>query len=349
MFKPHSSYRNHLHLEVAKHYKNSSDSYFVPEVKTKILKECYSCQQISEACAAVNTGTKNARDTWIAAKGASIFQSRHMNVWLREQINCLINEGNNIKANILDLQGAMRNMKAELKRIKQAEETITSLETEIEAANKNQQEQTVTASLEEQYLKKLERDNENLHLRIFMFSEKRELQECKLTCGEEDEVFTKMKHQIRELEEYIQEYQVKIQVLQDREKALQGELSAVAKDKARHQIKFPGKFLNLHPKSLMYEIARAELEEKMRREEKSVKKQLCGGRTKVTWVLIVLWHLAGVLLVILLTLLLVALFILSACLSNHSVTEAYQRPVWQFLDYYFQPYMQLYSTGILPK
>ncbi|XP_053243412.1 uncharacterized protein LOC128413406 [Podarcis raffonei] len=355
--------------------------------------------KISEAFTAVNIGTKNARDSWIAAKGASIFQSRHTNIWLREQINCLITEGNNIKANILDLQGAMKNMKAELKRhvsiinvvlseclipaweqlffrrIKRAEEKITYLETEIEATKKNQEEETVTASLEEQYLKKLEKDNENLHLRIFMLSEKssaltasmkinqqsylqlcchvnklkRELQECKLTCGEEDEVFTKMKHQIWELEEYIQEYKVKIQVLQDREKSLQDELSAVAKDKVRHQSKLPGKFLNLHPKSLMYELARAELEEKMRREEKFVKKQLCGGRTKITWVLIGLWHFAGVLLVIVLTVLLVTVFILTACLSNHTVTEAYQRPVWQFLDYYIQPYMQLYSTGILPK
>ncbi|XP_077786129.1 uncharacterized protein LOC114596736 isoform X3 [Podarcis muralis] len=348
---------------------------------TKIMWKAYcgsfggSTTEISEAFTAVNIGTKNARDSWIAAKGASIFQSRHTNIWLREQINCLITEGNNIKANILDLQGAMKNMKAELKRIKQAEEKITYLETEIEATKKNQEEETVTASLEEQYLKKLEKDNENLHLRIFMLSEKssaltasmkinqqsylqlcchvnklkRELQECKLTCGEEDEVFTKMKHQIWELEEYIQEYKVKIQVLQDREKSLQDELSAVAKDKVRHQSKLPGKFLNLHPKSLMYELARAELEEKMRREEKFVKKQLCGGRTKITWVLIGLWHFAGVLLVIVLTVLLVTVFILTACLSNHTVTEAYQRPVWQFLDYYIQPYMQLYSTGILPK
>lgn len=56
------------------------------------------------------------RDTWIAAKGASIFQSRHMNICLREQITYLLNEGNNIKANIWDLQDTMRTMKAELKR-----------------------------------------------------------------------------------------------------------------------------------------------------------------------------------------------------------------------------------------
>ncbi|CAI5775409.1 Hypothetical predicted protein [Podarcis lilfordi] len=310
--------------------------------------------KISEAFTAVNIGTKNARDSWIAAKGASIFQSRHTNIWLREQINCLITEGNNIKANILDLQGAMKNMKAELKRIKQAEEKITYLETEIEATKKNQEEETVTASLEEQYLKKLEKDNENLHLRIFMLSEKssaltasmkinqqsylqlcchvnklkRELQECKLTCGEEDEVFTKMKHQIWELEEYIQEYKVKIQVLQDREKSLQDELSAVAKDKVRHQSKLPGR-------------------------KNAKRREICEETalwwTKITWVLIGLWHFAGVLLVIVLTILLVTVFILTACLSNHTVTEAYQRPVWQFLDYYIQPYMQLYSTGILPK
>ncbi|KAF7253849.1 Laminin subunit beta-4 [Varanus komodoensis] len=182
-----------------------------------------------------------------------------MNIWLREQVNCLINEGNIIKANIWDLQASMKNMKAELKRIKQAEEKITFIEKQTEAVKKNQEEQSVVASAEEQYLKKLEKDNENLHLKIFMLSEKsstlttsrkinqqsylqlcchvnklrRELQESKLTCGEEDEVFIKMKHQIRELEGYVQEYQVKIQVLQDREKALQDELSAVAKDKAQ--------------------------------------------------------------------------------------------------------------------
>ncbi|XP_025027620.1 uncharacterized protein LOC112541606, partial [Python bivittatus] len=260
-------------------------------------------KQISETYVAVNKETKNARDTWIAAKGSSIFQSRHMNMWLREQIKCLLNEGNNIKANIWDLQEVMRNTKAELKRIKQAEEAITFLETDIEAAKKKQEEENETASLEEQFLKKMEKDNENLHLRIFMLSEKssaltaskninqqnylqlccyvnkrwRELQECKLTCEEEDEIFTKMKHQIRELEEHIQEYEVKIQVLQDREKTLQSELLAVAKEKARCHSKFPGKFLNLHPKNLMYEIARAELEEKIRREEKPMKKKLCGG------------------------------------------------------------------------
>ncbi|XP_053167203.1 uncharacterized protein LOC128351561 isoform X4 [Hemicordylus capensis] len=340
-------------------------------------------KQPSEACVAVSAEnnnsckleTKNARDTWLAAKGSSNFQSRHMNIWLREQINCILNEGNNIKANIWDVQRTMRNMKGELKRIKQAEETITFLESQIQEAKKSQEQESATASLEDQYLKKLEKDNENVHLRIFMLSEKssalaasrklnqqsylqlcchvnklrRELQECKLTCGEEDEAFTKMKHQIRELEEYLQEYQVKIQVLQDREKTLKNELSAVEKDKARRRIKFPGKFLNINPKSLMYELARAELEEKIQREEKPMNKQLCGGRVKVAWILMVLWHFAGILLVILLTVLLVTLFILGICLSNHTVTEAYQRPRWQFLDYYFQPYMQLYSPGILPK
>nr|XP_020671600.1 uncharacterized protein LOC110091715 isoform X9 [Pogona vitticeps] len=223
-------------------------------------------KQISKTRVAVSAGTKNDWETWIAANGASAFQSKHMNTWLREQINCLINEGNSIKANIWDLQEAMKNMKAELRRIKQVEEKITFLETQIEAAKKNQEEERIAASFEEQYLEKLEKDTENLHLRIFMLSEKssaltaskkinqrsylqlcchvsklqRELQECNLTCAEEDEVFTKMKHQIRELEEYMQEYQVKIEVLQDREKALQDELSAVMKKRAGQQTKFPG-------------------------------------------------------------------------------------------------------------
>ncbi|XP_062832566.1 structural maintenance of chromosomes protein 6 isoform X7 [Anolis carolinensis] len=223
--------------------------------------------KISETCVAVATGTKSTRETWIAAKGASVFQSRHMNIWLRKQINCLINEGNNIKANVWDLQVTMRNMKAELKRIKHTEEKITYLEKEIETARKNHEEENITTSSEEQYLKKLEKDKENLHLRIFMLSEKssaliaskeinqqsylqlycnvnklqRELQECKLICVEEDDVFTKMKHQIRELEEYIQEYQGKIQVLEDREKNLKKELSAIVKDKTQHRIKFQGR------------------------------------------------------------------------------------------------------------
>ncbi|KAH0623940.1 hypothetical protein JD844_007155 [Phrynosoma platyrhinos] len=124
----------------------------------------YSCQQISKTCVAVSAGTKNTRQTWIAAKGASIFQSRHINVWLREQINCLINEGNNIKANIWDLQGAMRNMKAELKRIKQAEEKITYLEKEIETTRKNREEENTGTPLEEQYLKKLVCHNEKKYL-----------------------------------------------------------------------------------------------------------------------------------------------------------------------------------------
>lgn len=331
--------------------------------------------KISESSVAVSVKTSNARDTWLAAKGASIFQSKHMNIWLREQINCLLSEGNNIKASIWDLQRSMRNMKGELKRIKYAEDKITFLEAEIQEAKKTQDEQNTAAALEDQYLQKLENDNENLHLRIFMLSEKgsslitsrkvnqqsylqlcchvnklrRELQECKLTCGEEDETFTKMKHQIRELEEYLQEYQVKMQALQDREKTLQDELSTLEKGRAQRRIKFPGKFLNLNPQSLMYELARAELEERIQRGDKTVNKQLCGGRMKIVWILLFLWHFADILLVILLTVLLAILFILGVCLSNHTVTEAYQRPMWQFLDYYIQPYMQLYSTGILPN
>ncbi|XP_039224032.1 putative protein tag-278 isoform X4 [Crotalus tigris] len=221
----------------------------------------------SETYVAVNKETKNAWDTWIAAKGASTFQSRHMNICLREQITYLLNEGNNIKANIWDLQDTMRNMKAELKRIKQAEEAIAFLETDIEATKKRQEEENETASSEEEFLKKVEKDNENLHMRIFMLSEKsstltaskninqrnylqlccyvnklqRELQECKLICGEEDEVFRKMKHQIQELEECVQEYEVKIQILQDREKTLQTELQAVEKEKARSHSNFPGR------------------------------------------------------------------------------------------------------------
>ncbi|KAG8135869.1 hypothetical protein E2320_008850, partial [Naja naja] len=222
---------------------------------------------ISETYVALNKETKNAQDTWIAVKGSSNFQSRHMNICLREQITYLLNEGNNIKASIWDLQDTMRIMKAQLRRIKQAEEAITFLETDMEAAKKRQEEENETASSEEEFLKKLEKDNENLHMRIFMLSEKssaltaskninqrnylqlccyvnklqRELQECELTCGDEDE----MKHQIQELEEC--------------------------------HSNFPGKFLNLHPKNLMYEIARAQLEEKIRREERPMKQQLCGG------------------------------------------------------------------------
>ncbi|XP_034296208.1 uncharacterized protein LOC117678832 isoform X5 [Pantherophis guttatus] len=311
-------------------------------------------KQISETYVAVNKETKNARDTWIAAKGASIFQSRHMNICLREQITYLLNEGNNIKANIWDLQDTMRTMKAELKRIKQAEEAITVLETDMEAVKKRQEEESETAFSEEEFLQKLEKDNENLHMRIFMLSEKssaltaskninqrnylqlccyvnklqRELQECKLICGEEDEVFRKMKHQIQELEEYVQEYEVKIQILQDREKTVQIELSAVEKEKARCHSNFPGRKNKKGREA--YETAAL-------------------WWWKLAWVFIILWHFAGILLVILLTVLLVILFVLGVCLSNHTVTEAYQRPLWRFLDYYIQPHIQLYSTGLLPK
>ncbi|KAJ6669283.1 hypothetical protein lerEdw1_008092 [Lerista edwardsae] len=326
------------------------------------------------------------RDTWLAAKGTSIFQSKHMNIWLREQINCLLSEGNNIKASIWDLQRSMRNMKGELKRIKHAEEKITFLEAEIQEAKKTQEEQNTAAALEDQYLKKLENDNENLHLRIFMLSEKgsslmasrkvnqqsylqlcchvnklrRELQECKLTCGEEDEAFTKMKHQIRELEEYLQEYQVKIKVLQDREKTLQDELSTLEKARAQDGnggskkmlcnyslLGMPRDLCSLTSKILADEPD--PMEERIQRGDKTINKQLCGGRMKIVWILLFLWHFADILLVILLSVLLAILFILGVCLSNHTVTEAYQRPMWQFLDYYIQPYMQLYSTGILPN
>nr|XP_008104588.1 PREDICTED: uncharacterized protein LOC100562938 isoform X2 [Anolis carolinensis] len=284
--------------------------------------------KISETCVAVATGTKSTRETWIAAKGASVFQSRHMNIWLRKQINCLINEGNNIKANVWDLQVTMRNMKAELKRIKHTEEKITYLEKEIETARKNHEEENITTSSEEQYLKKLEKDKENLHLRIFMLSEKRELQECKLICVEEDDVFTKMKHQIRELEEYIQEYQGKIQVLEDREKNLKKELSAIVKDKTQHRIKFQG---------------RKNTERRKFCEEAAL------WWVRIAWIFKVLWHFVGFLLVILLLVFLVTLFILHFCLSNQTMTEAYHHSTWQIMGYYIQPYMEMHSSGILPN
>ncbi|XP_065412300.1 uncharacterized protein LOC135973347 isoform X5 [Chrysemys picta bellii] len=187
-------------------------------------------------------------------------------------------------------------------RIKQAETMKTLLEAEIQTAKKTLEEERVSASQKELYLRKLEKDNEDLNLRLLMLSEEnssltvsrrasqrshmqlwadvhklgKKLQECKLAFGVEDEIFRKIKHQTRELEESIKEYEAVIQVLQNKEKSLQDQLS-VAEEKARTLPRTPCNILNINPKSLMFEIVKAELEDKIRGKEKNQMKHIFGG------------------------------------------------------------------------
>nr|XP_025042925.1 uncharacterized protein LOC102453010 isoform X3 [Pelodiscus sinensis] len=176
----------------------------------------------------------------------------------------------------------------------------------------------------------------------------KKLQESKLASDAEDEIFRKMKQRIRELEESIKEYEAVIQVLQDKEKSLQDQLSA-AEEKTRTLPKKASNILNINPKSLMSEIVKAELEDKIRGKGKKQRKHFFGGRLNPKWILVVLWHLTGMLLAILLAATLVTLFVLWTCVSEHTVTEAYHQPIWQFLDYYLWPHMKLHSSGMLPK
>ncbi|XP_065412297.1 uncharacterized protein LOC135973347 isoform X2 [Chrysemys picta bellii] len=242
------------------------------------------------------------RDIWIAAAGDSVFQSQHINKLLKKQLQSLCKEGNNIKTSIGDVEKAMSSMEAKLSRIKQAETMKTLLEAEIQTAKKTLEEERVSASQKELYLRKLEKDNEDLNLRLLMLSEEnssltvsrrasqrshmqlwadvhklgKKLQECKLAFGVEDEIFRKIKHQTRELEESIKEYEAVIQVLQNKEKSLQDQLS-VAEEKARTLPRTPCNILNINPKSLMFEIVKAELEDKIRGKEKNQMKHIFGG------------------------------------------------------------------------
>ncbi|XP_044887334.1 intracellular protein transport protein USO1-like isoform X3 [Mauremys mutica] len=303
---------------------------------------------ISGTSPAASEETDYCWDIWIAAEGDSVFQSQHINMLLKEQLQSLCKEGNNIKTSIGDVEKAMSSMEAELSRIKQAETMKTLLEAEIQTAKKTLEEEQESASQKELYLRKLEKDNEDLHLRLLMLSEEKKLQECKLASGVEDEIFRKMKHQARELEESIKEYEAVIQVLQNKEKSLQDQLSA-AEEKARTLPRTPSNILSINPKSLMFEIVKAELEDKIRGKEKNQMKHIFGGRLSPKWILVLLWQLTGVLLAILLAATLVTLFVLYTCFSDHTVTEAYHQPPWQFLDYYLWPYMKLHSSGMLPK
>ncbi|XP_044887333.1 intracellular protein transport protein USO1-like isoform X2 [Mauremys mutica] len=241
---------------------------------------------ISGTSPAASEETDYCWDIWIAAEGDSVFQSQHINMLLKEQLQSLCKEGNNIKTSIGDVEKAMSSMEAELSRIKQAETMKTLLEAEIQTAKKTLEEEQESASQKELYLRKLEKDNEDLHLRLLMLSEEnssltvsrrasqrshmqlwadvhklgKKLQECKLASGVEDEIFRKMKHQARELEESIKEYEAVIQVLQNKEKSLQDQLSA-AEEKARTLPRTPSNILSINPKSLMFEIVKAELAE----------------------------------------------------------------------------------------
>lgn len=72
-------------------------------------------------------------------------------------------------------------------------------------------------------------------------------------------------------------------------------------------------------------------------------------RMNPKWILVLLWQLTGVLVAIILAAPLVTLVVICMCLSDHTVTEAYHQPLWQFLDYYLWPYMMLHNSGMLPK
>ncbi|XP_065412298.1 uncharacterized protein LOC135973347 isoform X3 [Chrysemys picta bellii] len=225
------------------------------------------------------------RDIWIAAAGDSVFQSQHINKLLKKQLQSLCKEGNNIKTSIGDVEKAMSSMEAKLSRIKQAETMKTLLEAEIQTAKKTLEEERVSASQKELYLRKLNssltvsrRASQRSHMQLWADVHKlgKKLQECKLAFGVEDEIFRKIKHQTRELEESIKEYEAVIQVLQNKEKSLQDQLS-VAEEKARTLPRTPCNILNINPKSLMFEIVKAELEDKIRGKEKNQMKHIFGG------------------------------------------------------------------------
>ncbi|XP_019368383.1 PREDICTED: uncharacterized protein LOC109294459 [Gavialis gangeticus] len=205
---------------------------------------------------------------------------------LKEQIECLLKEEEIIKANIRDVEKDISSMEAELSRIKQAETMKIHLEAELQTVQKTLKEEHVLELEMDLYLRKLEKDNEDFNLRMLMLSEEssalmasrkasqnshrqlqlqirkleRKLQECILASTAEDEVCTKMQHQAQELEESIKEYDAVIQVLQNKEKSLQDQLFAAEEEKARN-LTLPGNILNINPKSLLFEIASAELDE----------------------------------------------------------------------------------------
>ncbi|XP_019345342.2 uncharacterized protein LOC132243208 [Alligator mississippiensis] len=224
--------------------------------------------------------------TWISTEEDSVFQSWHINKLLKEQIECLLKEEEIIEANIRDVEKDISSMEVELSRIKQAETMKIHLEAELQTAQKTLEEEHVLELEMDLYLRKLEKDNEDFNLRILMLSEEssalmasrkasqnshrqlqlqirkleRKLQERILDSTAEDEVFIKMQHQAQELEESIKEYEAVIQVLQNKEKTLQDQLFAAEEEKARN-LTLPGNVLNINPKSLLFEIANAEMDE----------------------------------------------------------------------------------------
>ncbi|XP_075793377.1 uncharacterized protein LOC102453010 isoform X5 [Pelodiscus sinensis] len=252
-------------------------------------------------------GSRGIRDIWRAAKDDSVFQHQHINILLKEQLQRLCQERNNIKASIGDVKKATSSMEAELSRIKQAETMKTLLEAELQTAKKTLEEEHVSASEKEIHLWKLEKDNEDLHVRILMLSE-----EISSLTGSR----RASQHSHMQLWAHVHKLQKKLQ---------ESKLASDAED----------------------EIFRKE--DKIRGKGKKQRKHFFGGRLNPKWILVVLWHLTGMLLAILLAATLVTLFVLWTCVSEHTVTEAYHQPIWQFLDYYLWPHMKLHSSGMLPK
>ncbi|XP_077174889.1 uncharacterized protein LOC143828381 isoform X2 [Paroedura picta] len=351
-------------------------------------------------------GTNSTSDLWMATKD-TFLQTRHTNQRLEGQLHCLLKEGDIIRAKDRDLQRNVTAMRAELRRVKKVEKRNIFLEAEIQAGRKKLDEERVSTSLAEQYLKKLKENNERLHSRMSVLSEesaalaesqkiiqqeylqlschvnklRRQIQECKLSCAEKDEVLAKMKRESRKVEECIKEYEEAIQVLEDREQTQEDKMSGFAEKSLRRQIPFSNNNLNINPWSLMNEIVNAELiygatsiqqdppqcglhvpdsqgitvgeptkgkvielqeDDGMRRA--AAPPQILWWVTKA-WLSV--WWLTGIFLTIFLASLLICLLILNFGISNETVTELYHQPM-KFMGYTIRPYMQLDFDSALP-
>uniref|UniRef100_A0ACB8G1S6 Uncharacterized protein n=1 Tax=Sphaerodactylus townsendi TaxID=933632 RepID=A0ACB8G1S6_9SAUR len=146
-------------------------SYLLSEV-TNILKGFDVSPQISEDDASDNkeTNNKDASDPWTTTEEAFL-QSRYTNTRLKEQLQCILNEVDNIRAKYWDSQRDVTALRAELRRIKKLEDRNVFLEAEIQAVRKKMEEEHVSESLEEEYLKKLKTDKEHLHRKMSKLSE----------------------------------------------------------------------------------------------------------------------------------------------------------------------------------
>ncbi|XP_060113029.1 transmembrane and coiled-coil domain-containing protein 5B-like [Heteronotia binoei] len=228
------------------------------------------CAKVPEAGVANNQETNNTSDPWTTTTEAFL-QSRHVNIQLEEQLRCLLTEEDNIRAKNRDLQRNLMAMRAELRRIKKVEKRTVFLEAEIQAGRKKLEEEQASTSLKEQYLQNLCAaltesqkiiQQEYLGLNCHVNKLRRQIQECKLSCAEKDEVLTKMEHESQKVEECIKEYEETIQVLEDRQQAWKDKLSGFAEKKLQ-QIQFSNSNLNINPWSLMNEIVNAELGEEI--------------------------------------------------------------------------------------